>query len=143
MFHTNRRWKLATVAGAERFGIPHGYPDDMRATRERELRANPAKLLGYLLVEHSWTLCTGWAIDGYAFLNDSTSPDGAGEWAIVRLSDGAQLESVTFSWMERDEAEAYIARVLAGELDGGPTYGSVPLERMLPPDQAHECAACR
>ena len=36
------------------------------------------------LTEHSWCICTGFEIQGYLFLNDATSEDGAQEYAVVR-----------------------------------------------------------
>lgn len=144
MLHVNRTWTLATLAGAERFAIPHAAPASYRQSRTLELREHPERLLAYLLTEHSWTLCQGWVLGPYAFVNDSTSPDGAQEWAIVRLSDGVQLESVTFGWMSREEAEAYLARVMDGELEEGDfTMGTVDRAQLVTPERAHDCAHCR
>lgn len=54
------------------------------------------------LTEHTWTLCTGFSLQGLLFLNDSFSEDGAQEYAVVR--DGRQIESLTVSRMSRAEA---------------------------------------
>lgn len=54
-----------------------------------------AEELAAMLVERSWTLCTGFRHAGLLFLNDSTGPDGAQEYAVVR--NGRQVESITFS----------------------------------------------
>lgn len=64
------------------------------------------------LVEHTWTLCTGWELDGLLFLNDSTCEDGAGEWAVVIPDQdrraGEQIESITFSWCDLAQAIEHI-----------------------------------
>ena len=48
----------------------------------------------------SWTGCTGFLWNGLLFLNDSTGPDGAQEYAVVRERDMLQVESFTVSWMK-------------------------------------------
>ena len=60
-----------------------------------------AKMLG-----ESQCLCTGYKCQGVLFLNDSTSEDGAQEYAIVlprKDGLGLQVESVTYSWIEGQE----------------------------------------
>ena len=56
MIHTKRRWYVSPVENTE--------------------------TLAEKLTQHSWTLCTGFALQGTLFLNDSTSEDGAQEYAI-------------------------------------------------------------
>ena len=67
----------------------------------------------------TWTLCTGFAYGGALFLNDSSSEDGAGEWAVLTL-DGVQVESVTFGWMSVDEAERFLVDTLPGVMASPP-----------------------
>ena len=81
--HENRVWCVSEVATAEE--------------------------LVRLLTETTWCCCTGFQIGSYLFLNDSTSPDGAQEYAVCkRLDDGGliQIESITFGWC--DEAQAFV-----------------------------------
>src|SRR5258708_6207573 len=60
------------------------------------------ELLASMLTERTWTLCSAFSVKGheeYVFVNDSTSEDGAAEFAPVkRLPDGTyvQVESITF-----------------------------------------------
>lgn len=75
-----------------------------------------------LLTEHTWTLCSAIEIAGYLFLNDSTSEDGAQEYAVLKKAsepDGqfVQIESITFGWCNYDRALDYIRRALSGEYD--------------------------
>ena len=97
MMHRKRRWVLAEVESPE--------------------------TLAKLLVERTWTLCSGFCVKGhlaYAFLNDATHQDGAAEFAIVKhLPDGTylQVESVTFSWCSEADALAHIQEALAGKDD--------------------------
>lgn len=92
MFHSKRHWSVAPVASPEE--------------------------LAYKLTEQSWTLCTGFELCGWIFLNDATSEDGAQEYGVIERRDGklVQVESVTFSWMDREQALAFIREALSGEL---------------------------
>jgi len=74
------------------------------------------------LTQHTWTLCTGFELAGYLFLNDSTSEDGAQEYAVVRRPSVPgrpflQVESITFGWCNRQEAQGYIRQVIQGTSD--------------------------
>src|SRR5262245_40499359 len=84
------------------------------------------------LKEHSWTLCTGFALQELLFLNDAFSEDGAQEYAIVR--QGRQIESFTVSWMSRAELHNDIDWLLQG---GGEDYG--PAEVQTEPIDEHSC----
>jgi hypothetical protein len=80
------------------------------------------ELLAEWLTQRSWTLCTGFAIGGYLFLNDATGEDGAQEYAVVKKPVGPnepylQVESITMSWCAREKALGYIRSALAGEMD--------------------------
>jgi hypothetical protein len=52
------------------------------------------------LVENTWTACTAFRWNGLLLFNDSTGPDGAQEYAVVRERDARQIESLTVSWMD-------------------------------------------
>ena len=97
MMHCNRRWALAEIESPE--------------------------TLAKLLVERTWTLCSGFTVKGhpaYLFLNDATSEDGALVIAIVKHQPDTyvQIESVTFSWCSEASALQYIQDALAGQYDG-------------------------
>ena len=84
--------------------------------------AENAETLARKLTEYTWTLCTGFELADYLFLNDSTSEDGASEWAIVRLPRGGgepflQVESITFGWCSYERALEYIQGAIAGKFD--------------------------
>jgi len=113
-FHKNRRWAIVEVATAEE--------------------------LAEKLTEHDWTACTGFEHGGYLFLNDSTSADGAQEYAVVRRSDLRQIESITFGWCTRLEALHYIQRTVAGEFTE--ELGSVAPERLETPAAHGTCGRC-
>jgi hypothetical protein len=92
MFHSNRRWCIAKVDSAEE--------------------------LAKKLAETTWCCCTGFELDGYLWLNDSTSPDGAQEFAVLKLNGPnakpVQIESITFGWCEYARSLEYIKHTLAG-----------------------------
>jgi hypothetical protein len=71
--------------------------------------------LAETLTEHSWCMCQGFQVRDYLFLNDSTSADGASEWAIVKGNH--QIESITFGWCSQVDAEKHIRKILQGEYD--------------------------
>ncbi|MGA2669833.1 MAG: hypothetical protein ABSF21_00195 [Dehalococcoidia bacterium] len=93
------------------------------------------------LTQHIWPLCTGFSHKGLLFLNDSTSEDGAGEWAVLipkdkmldeyeiedfrpvplptkiikaNIPDGMaiQIESITFGWCNQHEGVECILKCL-------------------------------
>lgn len=88
MLHKTRRWSLVVVEPAE---------------------------LVEKLVNHSWTLCTGFECppgSNVYWLNDSISPDAPEEYAVVRRrADGSfeQIESITVSWCDAAGLAEYIA----------------------------------
>lgn len=88
------------------------------------------------LTEHTWTLCTGFSLQGLLFLNDSFSEDGAQEYAVVR--DGRQIESLTVSWMSRAEAWIDVDWLARG---GGGDYGAVDVQ--TEPIEGHHCGLCQ
>jgi len=89
MFYKRGYWSVAPVANAEEL-----------ATK---------------LTEQTWTLCTGFSLGGYLFLNDSTSEDGVQEYAVVKpLPEGGhvQIESITFGWCTKAQALEFIRKTL-------------------------------
>jgi hypothetical protein len=95
MMHTTRVWSVDPVASAEE--------------------------LARKLTESTWCCCTGFSLGGYVWLNDATSPDGAQEYAIIKLCAGEvrpqQIESITFSWCNYERALELIQRTLQGDYD--------------------------
>lgn len=96
MFHDKRRWGISPVYTVEELALK--------------------------LTCATWCGCQGFVLGGYLFLNDSTGPDAAQEYAIVKhLPSGRflQVESVTFSWCLRHEAIGILSAAIAGEYDSG------------------------
>jgi hypothetical protein len=82
-----------------------------------------AEELAHRLIGRTWTLCTGFELDGYLFLNDSTSEDGAQEYAILKrpVDPGGpfvQVESIAFGWCSPAQALEYVRAAIAGDMDG-------------------------
>ncbi len=72
------------------------------------------------LVDTTWTLCAAFRIAEYYFLNDSTSEDGAQEYAVLKqMPDGwfFQVGSITFGWCTAERALRHVRQALAGEFD--------------------------
>jgi hypothetical protein len=115
LFHKKRTWCVTPVASPEE--------------------------LAHKLTEQTWTLCTGFDIQGWIFLNDALSEDGAQEYGVVYRRDGKliQAESVTFSWMTEAEALAFIQRLLAGEVQD--QYGEVRVNLQTREIHGH-CSYC-
>ncbi len=109
MLHRNRRHAITPVASLEEL---------------------VAKLDG-----QTWTTCTAFSHGTLILLNDSTGPDGAQEYAVLR--DGRQIETLTVSWMTRDELTESLLKLDAtgGDVDMGPCQ---PLAH--PVGCCHACA---
>lgn len=78
------------------------------------VRIRSVEELAEQVTRYTWTLCTGFELDGYLFLNDSFTEDSAQEYAVVK--DGRQVESITFSWCTRYQAEKHVLDILAGKV---------------------------
>lgn len=90
MLHRNRAWCVAKVETAEQ--------------------------LADKLSEHTWCGCNGFELDNYLWLNDSTGPDNAQEYAVVQEPtdndpEYRQVESITVSWCTKQELLAYIKSI--------------------------------
>lgn len=118
MLHTNRVWSIVPAESA------HSLAEQLTAM--------------------TWCCCDGFSLQGYLFVNDATSPDGAQEYAVLRL-DGdryVQIESITFSWLKPTRALTIIAQVLEGQFDAA-RYGKVELRQIETPQQHGGCRHCR
>lgn len=92
------------------------------------------------LTNHTWCSCNGFKLEGgWFFLNDSTSGDGAQEFAVVRAADMAQVESITFGWCNKEKALQYINEIVAGKYT---TVYSTVENRIETPVQHGRCGAC-
>ena len=122
MMHTNRVWCVT----------PKGTPEE----------------IAELLTWTTWTLCTAVELSGYLFLNDSTSEDGAQEYAVVKRPAGPaapfrQIESITFGWCDEAKALEHIRRTLAGEYDAGDFAHAVTPRLETPTEHARRsCRLC-
>jgi len=95
-----------------------------------------AEKLAMMLTAFTWTICSGFEHGGLLFLNDSTSEDGAQEYAVIK--DSRQVGSITFGWCTEEEAGGYIRTLLAGDfVDLGPA------ESIIEPATGHSCPLCR
>ncbi len=83
--------------------------------------ATSQEALARQLIETTWCGCTGFELESYLFLNDSTSPDSLQEFAILkRHEDGQsflQVESITVSRCDESQMLHYIVATLMGEYD--------------------------
>lgn len=117
MLHRNRIWTIAVVPDAE--------------------------TLAEQLTQSTWCCCNGFRLGDYLFVNDATGPDGAQEYAALKPvgEDYVQIESLTFSWMNREQALDIIRRVLAGEFDHE-SYGAIESRRIQTPAEHGRCGHC-
>ena len=96
------------------------------------------------LTDRTWTLCTGFQFGSYLFLNDSTSEDGAQEYAVLkRLPNGQylQIESISFSWCDEGRGLFYLKQILAGDFDSV-DYACAVEPRIDAVEQHHRCHLC-
>lgn len=102
-----------------------------------------AEELAGMLTGQDWTLCTGFRFGGYLWLNDATGPDGAQEYAVIRESDHAQVESVTFGWVDSLRGLAIIREIAAGAGDEyASAYGFIDPRLVETPAQHGRCGHC-
>ena len=90
MFYEKRAYQVADVASAMDLAIKLG--------------------------DYTWTTCQAFRLGPLLFVNDSTGPDGAQEYAVVK--GGRSVESLTVSWMERAALLAEIEGLLDGSRGG-------------------------
>lgn len=104
------------------------------------------KDLARKLTEHTWTGCQAFELAGYLFLNDSTSPDGAQEYAVLKRPLAAeeswfQIESITFGWCDFEKGLTYIRQILAGQYDAA-EYRVAVSPRLQTPAEHGRCPHC-
>ena len=90
------------------------------------------------LDEHTWTLCIAFRCGPYLWLNDATHEDDAAEFAVVRESDMAQVESITASWCTRENLLNY-AKDPGDESDW---FKTKVTNRIETPEQHGRCELC-
>jgi len=119
MLHSDRVWCVVPVASAED--------------------------LARKLTTTTWCCCQGFELEGYLFLNDATSADGAQEYAVLKRDGGngspVQIESITFGWCDETLALTYIRETLAGEYDRSRFVREVEA-RLETPEQHGRCPHC-
>lgn len=113
--------------------------------------APSAPWLAHQLAEHTWTACTGFRFGDVLFLNDSTSPDGAQEYAVfvpaARRARGLprwrQIESLTFSWMDEERALVQIQYAAFDVQRRDVGFWRKPIELQVDEPGAHgTCVRC-
>ena len=106
------------------------------------IKVNTPEELAEKLTHYTWTLCTGFKLGDYYFLNDSTSENGAQEYAVLK-DTGEQIESITFSWCSYNEALNYINKVIKGEYDNEAWNSGIDINTQLEtPEQHGRCPYC-
>ncbi len=118
MMHQRRAHKAATIGGSAR------------------------ELVDYVC-RSTWTLCTAFKWRDLVLLNDSTSEDGAMEFTVVRLVGGVAIESesITFDWLNSDDARASTADYLEA-LNAGTKPGIPGTPINLTPHPDGSCRHC-
>lgn len=120
MMHFSRRWCVVHVESPEQ--------------------------LAEWLTQRRWTLCTGFEVGGYLFLNDATGEDGAQEYAVVKRPASTaepflQVESISMSWCERELALGHVGKTVAGDYDGE-GFARTVSPRLETPEQHGRCHLC-
>ena len=116
--------------------------------KRRVFTVETVETLDYLVMQlskHSWCMCQGFRWSGLLILNDSTGPDGAQEYSIVREKDKMEIESITVSWCSTEELTGYLKRC-AENIDSHEFEYGVVTNTIETPEQhtAHDgCGACQ
>ena len=108
------------------------------------VNASSAEELAEKLTKMTWCCCQGFRLGDYLFLNDSTSEDGAQEYAVIHEPSSRQCESITFGWCSHDKALEYIEQTLRGEFKAwnSPTLPAFNPGVVQTPEEHGECAHC-
>lgn len=107
-----------------------------------------AEKLAHDLTSMTWCCCQAFRLvqhSQYAWVNDSTSPDGIQEYGLVKvgLARGTfrQLDTVTFGWLDEDKALDVVNAAVNGECDDSDWARNV--RPVLQTPQEHEtCCHC-
>jgi len=92
----------------------------------------------------TWTPCQGFKFGNLLYLNDATSPDGAQEYGVIRLSDNRQIESIAVSWMTPAELLKAVKELSKSDHAGWPPLGpNDKLVNHLDYTDNHTCNHCR
>ena len=110
------------------------------------VEAELTETLAFDLSQRVWPGCHAVAFCGYVFANDSTSPDGAQEFAVLKPHpDGevfVQIDSITFSWCNESRAKEWIELVSSGTFDIH-DLARVSRDRFQVPAAHGACPLCR
>lgn len=98
--------------------------------------------LAYHLTEQTWCTCQGFRQNGYLYLNDATSENGAQEYAVLRESDLAQVESITFSWITEEEARRHIWAITTGGPEQRAWNSGITRDQLQTAEEHGRCPAC-
>ena len=101
-----------------------------------------AVLAEKLAAGRTWCLCNGFKYKDVWFLNDSTSEDGAQEYAaLIQGVDGTffQVESITFSWCSVEQATEHIDDCVAYVSDPS----AAPIFKQKSVHFSHVAGSCR
>jgi hypothetical protein len=100
-----------------------------------------AEALAGELQRCTWCGCQGFRAGGVLWLNDSTSPDGGQEFAVVRESTGRQFESVTVNWCTAERLQVLVAQYVQEAADFI-DVGGISDWRLTPESINHPCHPC-
>lgn len=107
-----------------------------------------AEELARNLKETTWCCCQAFRIAGhprYVWLNDSTSAEGALEYAVCCLGlakgDIRQIESITFGWCDYEKSLQFIRETLNGKDDNNNFARQVKATIQLPEEHG-SCQHC-
>ena len=94
----------------------------------------------------SWVGCAGFQLGQVLLMNDSSSEDGAQEFAVVVADSGHQVESLTVSWFEEERLAGTLERLANGHewvtMERDWPAGQDPRERIDTPHAHGRCALC-
>ena len=103
---------------------------------------DPEELAGKL-AQQTWCLCSAFETEaGTIWANDSTSPDGLQEFAVLRpeAESWRQVETITVSWCTAAKLAGYIGQADAGVFDDN-ALGRISPDQL---ERTHErCPHCR
>ena len=104
------------------------------------IKVNTPEELAEKLTNYTWTLCTGFKLGDYYFLNDSTSENGAQEYAVLK-DTGEQIESITLAGELQRSIELY-KQSYKGEYDNEAWNSGIDINTAGNSEQHGRCPYC-
>ncbi len=99
------------------------------------------KILAIQMFHDSLSICSGYQLDEFLFLNDSFSEDGKQEFAVLKINDGELIQIETITFLNWSFSYRLLELALTAAMDSKLNMGSYN-ELRLEDISEHHCDLC-